>query len=620
MKQTNGLISTRATAVAAMLILLFGGVFRASALINPKFTPVHLVKQSDVILRLKPQADAPSGKMVLSVESVLKGNLNGKTVEVDTSTGLIAEQVRSVEKLAKTSHDKLALMFIAAWSDKPGESAGEGRKAFLHMDGEWIVLAEEAGAWKFEKTSIEMRSTWNGGSDMLLRQVQYVMEDPDAVVPVRTGVNWSSVVNMGKADGDIHAMEAVDLKGNGDALLFVAAASGDHLYSCADETPVDLTAANHLQSKSKAHAWGDFSGDGRLDLASWDGKKMTLYLQGSNGVFQAADGGLDVAQCMGLTALDVAGKPVLLISTSGTPLLWTGNPKESPRPLVAGEWPGKNLGAASPCLVADFDNDSLPDIIQPLADGGLFCRGVAGGGFAVPVPCEVAGVGPSGACVGDWDADGLLDVFVPSTEGGALWQNKEGGRFTNLLRLTGELSYQAKGNQFKACVADLNNDGRQDLVVFVEEGVPMIFFNRGFRAFGASLSLDLSRGSLLPAVNSGVKAGCVADFTGDGAPDMALVTKDGEVVIVVRAGTGDDQCARVVLPAAAGAGPVRVCGMNGKLPLGAWNVTSGSPAFLARTGAGSLRVQWTGIGQKEQSRDVALENKPLTVLVAPAVK
>ena len=618
-KQINRPMSV-CTAILAAIFL--GNVLPAFALINPQFTPVHLVNQSDIILRLKPQSDAPAGKMVFSVEAVLKGTLASKTLEVDTTSGLVADQVRGVEKLAKTSTDKLALMFIAAKSDdKSDENAAAGRKAYLQLNGEWMVLWEEAGGWKLEKTSMEMKSTWNGGSDMLLRQVQYIMDDPDAVVPVRTGVSWSSVVKMGKVAGDIRAMEAVDLKGNGEALLFVATDSGDHLYSCANETPVELTATNHLQSHSKAHAWGDFNGDGRLDLASWDGKKITLLLQGSNGVFQVAEGGLDVAECLGLTALDVAGKPNLLISTSGMPLLWSGNSKEAPRPLVAGEWTGKNLGVASPCLVADFDNDSLPDIIQPLAEGGLFYKGIAGGGFAVPVACEVAGGGSSGACIGDWDADGLLDVFVPTKEGGGkLWQNKGNGHFTNVIKLTGELSYQAKGSQFKACVADLNNDGRQDLVVFVEEGVPMVFFNRGFRAFGASISLDLSRGTLLPEANAGVKSGCVADFTGDGAQDMALVTNDGEIVIVVRAGTGDDQCVRVVQPAAAGAGPVRVCGAIGKLPIGAWNVTAGMPAFLARSGAGPLHVQWTRIGQKEQSKDVVLENKPLTVLVAPAGK
>jgi len=603
---------------------LFGSVRPLQALINPQFTPVHLTRQADIILQLRPLADAPQGKMVFAVEKVWKGTLDAQRVEVDLTGAALPDQARFADKLARESVDKLALMFIAAFADKPGDEPGGSRKAYIHLDGSWLVLNENEGAWKFDQASQVLVQTWNGGSDMLLRAVQYVLDDPDAEVPSKTGVNWGSVINLGKVDGKVYATEPVDLKGTGAVVLFVAAETGDRLFSCADEKPAELTAAAQLTSRSQAHAWGDFNQDGRLDLASWDGKKIAVYLQGTNGVFRAAEGGVEVADCLALTALDVgtSGSAGLLVSTTGAPMVWMPNSKEPLRLVCKGEWPGKDLGVAGACLIADFDGDGLPDIVQPLTNGGLFYKGLADGGFAAPVPCEVANGGAMNLCLGDWDGDGRLDIFAPAQGKFKLWENKGGGHFADKMRLTGESQYMASGSAVGACACDLNSDGRQDLTIFYADAVPQIFFDRGFRSFGLSLSLDLGRGALLPEASKGAQAaGCVADFTGDHAPDMALALNNGDVVVVARVSTGEDLCARVILHPATGTGPVRVWGLDGKRGLGAWNVSAGSaPACIARTSAGSLKVKWLRPGQPEQTTDVVLEDKPVNVIIGGATK
>jgi hypothetical protein len=270
--------------------------------------------------------------------------------------------------------------------------------------------------------------------------------------------------------------------------------------------------------------------------------------------------------------------------------------------------------------VADFDNHGLPDVLQPLAKGSLLYRGTRPGGFAPPVACPVAlEPRPASVCLGDWDGDGLLDLFVAGEDGCRLWQNLGGGQFLECLKLSGEVGYVARRGAVTACLGDLNNDGRQDVAILYSTVAPQVFFNRGFRSFGCSQSLDLERGSVLRQAAQGQQAGCLADFTGHGAQDLALVLRDGTCALLVRTPTGSDLCARAVLPAKSrSAGPVAVQAAVEDRPLGAWNVTAGGAgAFLARPEAGPVTIKWRFPGGKLQTRQVILEDRPVTIVLEP---
>ena len=300
-------------------------------------------------------------------------------------------------------------------------------------------------------------------------------------------------------------------------------------------------------------------------------------------------------------------------------MLLIPGPDAVPKKIADGD-AAKDLGGPGSCLVADFDGDSLPDIVQPGSKKSLFYKGRAVGQFAAPAACPVAaGEGAGLASLGDWDGDGFLDLFIPGADRCRLWQNAGGGQFADMMKLTGELSYTAKGGAIAAGAGDLNNDGRQDLMILYSALAPQVFFNRGFRSFGASVSLDLSRSALLADAVAGQQAGCVADFTGDGAQDMAVVLQDGRCVVVARTPTGADQCARTMLaPKSGWTGPVKAWATVESRMLGAWNVCAGTaPAFLCRSDAGPLKIKWQFPGQAEQSKDVVLENRAVTVMIAP---
>ena len=596
----------------------------AWGLITPHFTPVHLVGQSEEILVLCAGSNPPPGRLIYRVAEVLKGKSDKTSVEVDlTTTGF-----KDHADKAAGAEDKLALMFMASWSENPGAADpadGQRKKAYLHIDDAWYVLEQDKGVWKFDKESRELLATWNGGSDMLLRAAKCILNDPDgAVVPVKTGTCWSHAIKGGQVKGKVIAVAPVDLKQNGVPLIFVASDAGDRLLECTDKALTDVTAQRKLASKSLAFAWCDLAGNGRLDLASWDGQRLTIHTQGTDGTFTASVGARELAECLALAPLDIGTppRPGLLVSTTGVPLLLIPGPDAVGKKVAEGAALGSDLGRAGACLMADFNGDSLPDIIQPFTKGSLFYKGMGGGVFQAPVACAVAlGSDPASACIGDWNNDGLLDVYCTASDTGRLWENQGNGRFVDRMKLTGELPYTGgESSAIAAMACDINNDGWQDLVLLHDNGYPQIYFSRGFRAFGLSVSMDLQRVPLLPEAESGVTAGCVADFTGAGAQDLAMVMKDGQCVVLMRMPTEADLCARVLVPASAGyAGPVRVTATAGKRPLGSWNVTAGgTPAFIARPDAGPLTIKWRFPSQTEQSKTIVLESKPVTVMLNPA--
>jgi hypothetical protein len=591
----------------------------ALALINPKFTPVHLVKESEAILALQLEAGAREGMATAAVAKVLKGQFGKKAIEIELAGSSKPEQARLIEKGLRERKGSPALMFLGAWPARPGEDAPgaqppAARKALVHLDGSWLVLVEDdKGVWGFDEVSQPMVATWNGGTDMLERAVEYILKDAAADVPVRAGVRWAGYAKLGSVQGKVSAALPVDLKSEGKPALHIASDAGDRLFAFEGRTGRDVTEKLGLNARSRAAAWGDFTGDGLADLASWDGKALRLCLRNEGGSFSVTEVP-GISGCLDLSAIDVGtkGKAGLIVGTHGAPLLVA--PGASPRALSQAVPPGDGPG---PCLVADLNGDGWPDILQLRSKGSLLYHGTGTGRFAAPAACPVAYGAGRNACLGDWDGDGRLDVFVAGEAGSALWHNAGDGQFVESLKLSGEVGYASKPGGAGACDGDLNNDGRQDIVILYAGAGPQVFFNRGFRSFGLSASLDLGTGEMLPALVKGQQAGCLADFDGDGCQELALVLADGQVVVLGRAPVGSDLAVKLALPAAT-AGPLTVTAVRGSRMLGAWNVrTALGDAFIGLAEPGPITLRWQLPGGTLQSRDLTLEDRLLRVVLEP---
>jgi hypothetical protein len=117
---------------------------------------------------------------------------------------------------------------------------------------------------------------------------------------------------------------------------------------------------------------------------------------------------------------------------------------------------------------------------------------------------------------------------------------------------------------------------------------------------------------LLPAAEAGQQSACFGDLDGDGAQDLALALRNGEVWVAFRANSDPDRQAMMavaILPVAGPCkGPVAVTGWIGKRCLGAWNVLPGvGQACFGRTDAGPVTLKWRLPGGTEQQREVILE-------------
>lgn len=616
-------------------VLLPGGW--AQALINPNFTPIHLVSQSDSILEVQ-FGPAKGGLIPATVKTVIKGKPAAKTISLNLASTAVKEQAQAVEKLIAESGATPALFFSGKINEKgaaPGADAGdagETEKGFLHINGQWISFDKDKGdVWLMNEISSPMLATWNGGDDMLRKVVDYILTDPDAVIPCAEGVQWGTPQKFATIAGKVRVALPVTMVDGGSQVLFVAASSGDRLFECdakdsKNPGPKDVTAAHKLTTKSVVATWGDLNADGRMDLVSWNGETVSVLLQDANGALQAGatlpttelKGG-----CTSLAVIDsgVAGHPAVLIGTATMPLLWTpslGAEAQTARPVTAGGAPVKELGAAGRCLVADFDADGLADILQLFTKGSLIYKGKAPGQFEAPKPCAVAlGTGPSDAFLGDFDADGLLDV-VTLGDATQLWNNRGKMEFVNVMQATGELMYKGNTDSHFGAMGDINGDGRQDVICFYVNDTPHINFNRGFRSFGHANAIDFKTTNVIPGMENGQQTGCWTDLNGDGIQELVIILTNGEAwFLPVDNGSEKGGCVRVLLSSKSSyVGPVNVVGYRGKRCLCAWNVLPGtSEGFIAQTEAGPVTIKWQLPGGKPQSKDIPIENAPVRFLL-----
>ncbi|HEY3288262.1 MAG TPA: CRTAC1 family protein [Gemmatimonadaceae bacterium] len=230
-------------------------------------------------------------------------------------------------------------------------------------------------------------------------------------------------------------------------------------------------------------SWGDFDGDGFIDLlgGATSKEKLTVVLHNEGGTrFR------DVAASIGLTI-----------------------PNRSARQT---NW-------------IDYDNDGDLDVYATdrAGDNRLFRND--GGRFS-PV---FVGVGPTdsrptvGACWFDIDRDGDLDLFLANQSGAtdALWRN-DGGKFTDVapaLGMTGPPRTTAEGG-VGCAVGDYDNDGDFDLFV-PNYGRSQLYRNNGdgtFTEVGQALRVG---------VESHAVGADWGDFDNDGDLDLSVISYEG---------------------------------------------------------------------------------------------
>lgn len=577
-----------------------GSLSTARALINPHYTPVDLYYQSPVILRVEITGPNDRADMAVTVVKAIKGTWREKrSLRADVRDEQLTKNLKAALDGRKSVS---ALLFSGDFSGAVMvDDDKDTPLGMLHVGTRWFALTDGGGHLLLGSDPLDMHTVWAGSDEMLQRVIEYVAADVRADVPTKVGVAWGGQLKLGDVRGKVNGCMAVDVFDDGRPCLFVLAESGDRLFRRDDGGVFDdMGGGIGLDSRSTHAVWGDFNADGRLDLASCRGRRFSIRVMGEDGRLAVASDDLELPDaCVGLSVFAAAAgsRAALVAATTEAPVVVTTDDRGRTSSHACRIPTAVDQGRGGPCMAADFNGDAIVDLLQPRSTGLLLFQGSARGTFSpAAVACDFRlGDAPTFSVCGDYDADGLLDLLVAGRSGCRTFVNLGNGKFRDTLFEAGEVQYNTAGtNVVGGANCDVNNDGRQEFMLFCADTLPRLFFNRGFRCFGFAVELDPQRCDLpaARATKAGQQAGTVADFNGDGAQDMAVVTAEGEVWLLLRdADQGSRLGVTIALPRDT-PGPISVSATDGKRSLGARLVGPGSTALFGKRAKGPIKLQW----------------------------
>jgi hypothetical protein len=286
---------------------------------------------------------------------------------------------------------------------------------------------------------------------------------------------------------------------------------------------------------------GDVNGDGHLDLVLAKGRHWPLvdrvHLGDGTGNFpRAYDLGVASDRTYSALLADMDGDGDLDVVVSndrpdpGLVYLNRGDGTFT----VGSSW-GEAAWSTRQVQVADLDNDGTLDLIVANRSGNrpgasYICRGLGGG--RLQQPCQqFASESSTSITPADMNGDGFIDLVVPHRDGGQshVYVQQRGG---DSLRFTRVPFGDAKATIRMTVTADLDRDGKLDIVAIDEERGARVYFARGDGTFSDAMPIGPSGGRPY--------ALAVADLDADGATDVVVGFVRQRPVVLYNTGTGRD--------------------------------------------------------------------------------
>lgn len=336
----------------------------------------------------------------------------------------------------------------------------------------------------------------------------------------------------------------------------------------------------------------DVNGDGEMDLAL-TGNGGTQFLLGTEDGGFAPAAAHDLAALAGIAALwgdiDDDGLLDAVACSANGVRLW--------RQAPAGRWALTTTLGDAPCAAAalfDADSDGDLDVFATGTNGNALYSNNRDGSFRSLAESQgLTGAAGRQVLAADLDGDRDQDILViGDAPGHGIWQNDRTWRYRPFAGLE---SFQTTP-LVAAATVDADADGRRELYGLTPEGALLAWRREG---------ANWTQSTLVEAGAAAGRALDVADFDGDGSPELLRVDTAGFSVIDPRTGAavyeqpvaGLANALAVVQDAAAGPAVAAVTAEG----ISWWPPGTGRHRFLALTPQGrseaeQMRSNASGIG------------------------
>jgi tetratricopeptide (TPR) repeat protein len=382
----------------------------------------------------------------------------------------------------------------------------------------------------------------------------------DSAAPAEIPVHYTAKP-MGEIKGARNGVCLFDFDGDGKPDLFlVAAGQGQSqlLKNLGGGKFEDVTAKSGLAvGAGVGCAAGDFDNDGAVDLVVCEADGVRLFRNEGNGKFAdvTAKAGIKREKgCVSTTLVDYDHDGDLDLYVTMAPgsgqknVLWRNNGNSTFTDVSSESGLGLDATGAD-VAITDFNNDRAVDFVVAGGSAGaaVYLNPREGKFTASPaidfakekLPATV------GVAVFDFDKDGWMDVAFTHAgpPGISLWRNVQGKKLERVA-----LPDFGWKQGWGATSIDFDNDGWLDLVAVGESangGEIRVLRNLGDQGWA-----DVTKKLQLDNVRlNQPRALAVADFKGDGSPDLVVAQASGAPVLLENIGANKNHWMQVDLKA-----------------------------------------------------------------------